>query len=348
MPYAGVSWNATGHSLVVLDDAGTTLVQAHFPPGQTEELLGLTASFTPDATVIESTNGILDGRMMARGLSVYRADPPVLSRRPLFGSVPATELAELARTKLDRLTRLVPDRGTQTGREDELEAGYTASSATLRELVGAGRLIEHGGSDRPLIALTFDDGPLPPYTEEVLDVLEHHRVLATFFCVGAAVAGHPDLVRRMVGSGHTVGNHTWSHPFLPELSQPELVEQLTRTAEAIDAATGAGPPALFRPPYGSRTSEVLGWLADLVPATVLWDVYPFDWTMPGASVIAEQVVTQATAGSIVLLHDGGGDRSQTVAALPDMIEGLRDKGYEFVTADVLVGSVAAPADGARA
>lgn len=347
MPYAGVAWDATGHNLVVLDDAGTALAQVHFPPGQTEELLGLTARFAPDAVVIESTNGILDGRMMARGLSVYRADPPVLSKRPAFGSVPAAELAELARTKLDRLTRLVRHRGTQTGREDELEAGYTASSVMLHELIGAGRLVEHGGRDRPLIALTFDDGPLPPYTEQVLDVLEHHRVPATFFCVGAAVAGHPDLVRRMVGSGHTVGNHTWSHPFLPELSQLELAEQLARTVEAIDAATGAGPPTLFRPPYGSRTPKVLGWLAELPLATVLWDVYPFDWTMPGASVIAEQVVTQAANGSIVLLHDGGGDRSQTVAALPRIIDGLRGQGYEFVTADVLVGNVRTLVDGAR-
>lgn len=135
-------------------------------------------------------------------------------------------------------------------------------------------------------------------------------------------------------AGHAVGNHTWSHPFLPELSQGQLASQIAHTNEAIADASGV-TPSLFRPPYGSRTPTVVGWLAELVPRVVLWDVEVSDWAMPGVDAIVHGVLEQVRPGSVVLLHDGGGDRSQTVAALPPIIEGLLSRGFHFVRLDEL-------------
>jgi peptidoglycan/xylan/chitin deacetylase (PgdA/CDA1 family) len=141
----------------------------------------------------------------------------------------------------------------------------------------------------------------------------------------------------MAEAGHGVGNHTWSHPFLPDLSPRELELQLERTDEVLEAAVGAGAPRLFRPPYGSRSRDVVSWLGrDGGPTVVLWDVDTGDWAMPGAPAIAATVLAQARPGSIVLMHDGGGDRSQTAEALPAVIEGLLDRGHRFVRVDELL------------
>ncbi|WP_428963786.1 polysaccharide deacetylase family protein [Micromonospora fluostatini] len=333
MLYSGVAWGADGYTVDVLDEAGRPArPTARFGRGRIDDLVRhLGATGDAQVTVVDSTNGILDGRLMAAGLTVYRADPPVLPPRPAFGSVPATELARAAQRDLAALTRLDPRRGTQTGREHDLETGIAASADALGALTAAGRVLSHGDRDRPEVALTFDDGPQPPYTGRVLDVLERYGVPATFFCVGLHAGGHPDELARMREQGHELGNHTWSHPFLPELTRAQLVAQVERTAEAVERA-GGSVPTLFRPPYGSRTPQVMRWLSELEPRVVLWDVEPFDWAMPGAETIARIVLDQTRPGSVILLHDGGGDRSQTVDALPAVIEGLLGRGYRFVPA----------------
>jgi peptidoglycan/xylan/chitin deacetylase (PgdA/CDA1 family) len=150
------------------------------------------------------------------------------------------------------------------------------------------------------------------------------------------VDGLADELARMREQGHAIGNHTWSHPFLPELSRPQLAEQIDRTADVIADASGGAAPRLFRPPYGSRTPEVMGWLAELDVTTVLWDVAPDDWALRSADDIARDVLADVRPGSVVLLHDGGGDRAPTAASLPPIIEGLLDRGYEFVRADDMV------------
>ncbi|UNO39199.1 polysaccharide deacetylase family protein [Streptomyces sp. MST-110588] len=340
MLYSGISWSATGYEIDVVDEDGRRAASAlRFAPGRTEDMIehlrdiGRTG---PLVTVVESTNGILDGRMMAAGLKVYRADPDLLPERPLFGSVAAGVLADLARRDLSALAELERNRGTQTGREADLESGIAASTAQVAALTGAGRCLDHGTRDRKEIALTFDDGPLPPYTGQVLDVLERYGVPATFFCVGMNAGAHAEDLVRMREQRHSMGNHTWSHPFLPELSRAQLHEQIDRTGDAIARAGGGAAPTLFRPPYGSRTPEVMGWLADRASTVVLWDVAPDDWAMPGAQTIARTVLEQARPGSVVLLHDGGGDRSQTVAALPPIIEGLLARGFRFVRVEDLM------------
>ncbi|MER6214333.1 polysaccharide deacetylase family protein [Streptomyces sp. NPDC001674] len=349
VPYAGIAWNSAGYEVAVLDGDGRPVRSpVAFAPRRTEDLIAYLSGFGPGlVTVVESTNGILDGRLMAAGLTVHRADPQLLPDRPLFGSVGAGVLAEAGRQARASLTRLVRTRGTQTGREGQLETWISSSEDALARLAGAGAALSHGSRACREVALTFDDGPLPPYTGQVLDVLERYGVPATFFCVGMNARGHPEELARMREQGHEVANHTWSHPFLPELTRPELHEQLQRTQEAVAEATGGPTPTLFRPPYGARTPEVLGWLADTGSRVVLWDVAPDDWTMPGAGTIARLILDAVRPGSVVLLHDGGGDRSQTVAALPTVIERLLADGYRFVTVGGLTPDPAGPSLPAR-
>ncbi len=166
---------------------------------------------------------------------------------------------------------------------------------------------------------------------------------ATFFCVGLQASAHPADIARLAAAGHGLGNHTWSHPFLPDLSCAQLAEQLDRTDEAVTRAAGGARPDLFRPPYGSRSPDVLRWLGERGTPIVLWDVDPSDWARPGAVLIAGRVLMQARPGTIILMHDGGGDRSQTVAALPLVIEGLLDRGFRFTRADHLLAAAAPPA-----
>jgi peptidoglycan-N-acetylglucosamine deacetylase len=346
--YAGIAWTAAGFEVAVLDSGGRPVRPlARFGAGQraglTRYLTGLAAA-TPLVAVLESTNGVLDGTLVPAGLPVYRADPWVLPARPLLGSVPAHDLAEAGRRDLAALCRLTPQGGTLTGRGAEHRAGVAGSRAEATALAAAGRLARHGrrlipgeagpASTVPEVALTFDDGPNPPYTGQILDILARYQVPATFFCVGLQASAHPADVARMAAAGHGLGNHTWSHPFLPDLSRAQLAEQLDRTDEAI-AAAGAGP-GLFRPPYGSRSPDVLRWLGERGTPIVLWDVDPSDWARPGAALIAGRVLLQTRPGTIILMHDGGGDRAQTVAALPLVIEGLLDRGFRFSRADALL------------
>ncbi|MER7165439.1 polysaccharide deacetylase family protein [Micromonospora sp. NPDC000207] len=252
--------------------------------------------------------------------------------------MPAGVLARVALRDLDRLPRLDLADGTLRGRGDDLNAGFAASADTVTELTAAGRCLTHGRRDRDEIALTFDDGPLPPYTGQILDILDSYQVKATFFCVGLLVDAYPEIVDEIRRRGHELGNHTWSHPFLPELSRAELGEQVQRTGEALAGATGTAPPTLFRPPYGGRSPQVLTGLAEMGMTTVLWDALGWDWALPGVDRIVESVSTGTGPGSVVLLHDGGGDRSQTVAALPEILDGLLARGLRFVTVDHLLAT----------
>ncbi|KXK63113.1 polysaccharide deacetylase [Micromonospora rosaria] len=340
MLYSGISWDKAGFEVEVVDAAGATVRPAtRFPARRAGEIAAHLRGFgQPVATVVDSTNGLLDGGLTAAGIEVYRADPPVLPARPPFGSVPAGELARAAHRDLTRLTRLDLADGTLGGRGDDLNAGAAASADTVATLTAAGRCLTHGPRDRPDVALTFDDGPLPPYTGQVLDILDRYGVRATFFCVGLLADAYPEIVAEIRRRGHHLGNHTWSHPFLPELSRAEVVEQVERTGEALAAATGEPPPTLFRPPYGGRSPQVLTGLAELGLTTVLWDALGWDWALPGQEHIARSVLDGTGPGGVILLHDGGGDRRQTVAALPAVLEGLLARDLRFVTVDEMLAT----------
>jgi peptidoglycan/xylan/chitin deacetylase (PgdA/CDA1 family) len=199
-------------------------------------------------------------------------------------------------------------------------------------------IISRGNPHLPEITLTFDDGPNPPYTSQILAILKRSGIRATFFCIGSQVATHPEIVRQEFAAGHTIGNHTWSHPSLPALSASQVRAQLTMTSDIVQHITGVRP-RFFRPPYEALSAQVLAQVNQLGLTTVLWSVDPRDWSLPGVNVIISRVLSQTGNGAIILMHDGGGNRSQTVAALPVIIATLHKRGFRFVTLQQLVADL---------
>ena len=178
------------------------------------------------------------------------------------------------------------------------------------------------------VLLTFDDGPDPKYTPQILAILKQYGAEATFFEVGQNVGKHPDLTRKVHEEGHSVQNHTWSHPDLRKLSSANLTSQVEKTDRAIRAQTGYTPRCL-RPPYGGVNTAVAKRLDSLDKVIRLWTVDSHDWERPGTSVIVKRVLTGVKDGSVVLMHDGGGNRSQTLDALPTILKTLQSEGYGF-------------------
>lgn len=186
-----------------------------------------------------------------------------------------------------------------------------------------GRYAIHRTTGTSGVALTFDDGPDPRWTPAILDLLWQHRVSATFCVVGANALAFPDLVRRIAGEGHTLCNHSWGHRIgLGTWPVDAIRADLTRTNEAIRRALPGAAVPYFRHPGGAWTARAVRVAAALGMTSIHWDVDPQDWRRPGAAAIARVVNAQARPGSIILLHDGGGDRSGTLAAcgvlLPDL------------------------------
>jgi len=194
--------------------------------------------------------------------------------------------------------------------------------------------VRSGPAGRRRVALTFDDGPTS-YTSRILDLLEGERVPATFFVVGRNVAGREDLLLRMLRNGDMIANHSYTHVDLSKASAAAL-RQIDDTQDAIEAATGF-TPCLLRPPYGRTSRKLLGALARRHLTGTLWSVNPRDFLRPGTAAISQRVLDGVRHGSIILAHDGGGDRSQTVAALPSIIATLKARGYTFVTVTELLG-----------
>jgi polysaccharide deacetylase family sporulation protein PdaB len=191
-------------------------------------------------------------------------------------------------------------------------------------------LTAHGNPDLPEIALTFDDGPALQYTEDILQVLRSHHVKATFFMLGRWVQQYPDLAREVVADGHAVGDHSWSHADLTQISASQAMQELTSTRDIIQQVTGV-KTTLFRPPYRAYNRQILDLASSLHLSTILWSIDPHDWEMPGVGPIISTALGNAQNGAIILMHDGGGDRSQTVTALSSVIEQLQAQGFSFVT-----------------
>lgn len=193
----------------------------------------------------------------------------------------------------------------------------------------------HSHRSPMVIALTFDDGPSPVYTPQILSILQRYKVHATFFCVGEWVHLYPGLVQETFRAGNVIGDHTWSHPDLTRLSPYVVRWQLSSASAAIQEAIGR-PPVLFRPPYGATDAAVVGVASQLGLLQILWTVDPRDWARPGVDAIVNNVLSHATNGSIILMHDGGGDRTETVLALPLIISALLQRGFMFVTVPQLL------------
>jgi peptidoglycan/xylan/chitin deacetylase (PgdA/CDA1 family) len=176
------------------------------------------------------------------------------------------------------------------------------------------------------VALTFDDGPHPDWTPRVLDQLKAAGVKATFCVVGVKVKSHPALVARIVREGHTLCNHSWQHDLkLGRKSAAVIRADLARTNQEIAKAAPGAPVHYYRQPGGMWTARVVSVARALKMKPLHWDVDPQDWAKPTAAQISSRVVKHARPGSIVLLHDGGGDRSRTLAACPGIIRTLNKK-----------------------
>jgi peptidoglycan-N-acetylglucosamine deacetylase len=194
---------------------------------------------------------------------------------------------------------------------------------------GSPGLVTNGARDRPIVALTFDDGP-SEYTPGFLDVLRRERVPGTFFEIGQEMAGRESTMRRILREGDEIGNHTMHHTEFPGYGD------IAPTTSLIASITHFRP-CLFRPPGGAVDSAVIAAAGADDLRTVTWDVDPADWSTPGAGAVYSRVVEATQPGSIVLMHDGGGNRSETLAALPSIIETLRGRGYRFETVTELLG-----------
>lgn len=185
------------------------------------------------------------------------------------------------------------------------------------------------------IALTFDDGPNDPYTMQLLEVLAKHGAQATFFLMGKYVAQRPEIAREVVKAGHTVGNHTFTHPLLIFKSAAEIKAQLQDCESALQNAVGEHSN-LFRPPFGGRRPAVLHIARDLGLDPVMWSVTGYDWDAPSAESIEKKITKRIRGGDVILLHDGGhlafgADRSRTVTATDRIVARYKAEGYEFVT-----------------
>ncbi len=197
-------------------------------------------------------------------------------------------------------------------------------------------LVYSGSGAARVIALTFDDGPWTD-TPQFLDVLEHEHVHATFFQIGRQISTYGQAVdRRMLADGDMIGDHTWSHATISG-GGPPAAAQISQAADAIRAATGGFQPCLLRAPGGAVSSALAGEARAMGYTTINWDIDPRDWARPGVGAIYANVIANAHPGAIVIQHDGGGDRSQTLAALPQEIATLRSRGYQFVTITELLG-----------
>jgi peptidoglycan/xylan/chitin deacetylase (PgdA/CDA1 family) len=183
---------------------------------------------------------------------------------------------------------------------------------------------------RKEIALTIDDGPSPIYTPQILRLLAEHHVTATFSMIGISVLAYPHLAREVADAGHVIVNHTWTHADLAWLAPVAVQEQMLRTTEEIHRVTGQ-QPGMFRAPYGAWSRTVFQRCSQLGMTPLDWSVDPRDWARPGVSFIVQNILRNTRTGSIILEHDGGGDRSQTVAALKIVLPRLLDEGYRFRT-----------------
>ncbi|MEV4831973.1 polysaccharide deacetylase family protein [Micromonospora sp. NPDC049257] len=223
----------------------------------------------------------------------------------------------------------------------------SATVGNRRQDVGAGGLqvVWHAPTTERLVALTFDDGPLPRWTPTVLDTLERHAVPATFFLVGARVRRHADLIRGRLAR-HEVGNHSWRHRDLARLAAAEVHDDLRRSHEAIAEAAGVAP-RLTRPPYGHLGGGVLHAAVRLDYRVVLWSLQMVEGEFPDDPAgHARRIVADVVPGTILLAHDAGPENRQVaVRGLDAMITGLRARGYTFVTVSQLLSRTSGPRAG---
>jgi len=189
------------------------------------------------------------------------------------------------------------------------------------------------------IALTFDDGPDAYYTPQILDILKQYNIKATFFIIGVRAQAHPEIVHRIFAEGHSIGNHSWDHPVLTKMQADKVKEEVDKTEQEIYKITGI-KTAMFRPPYGSLTSEQVNDISAMGYNIIDWSVDTRDWAKTPVPQILKFVSKEVYPGGIILQHCAGGkneDLSNTIKALPQIINLLEKQGYSFVPVQDILG-----------
>ncbi len=222
-----------------------------------------------------------------------------------------------------RVVALAPDQAERAA------ATAKAEQKAINSVLAYTPAVTSGGSSGNEVALTFDDGP-GPYTQQLVTELDRLHVHATFFVIGNQEQYFSAGTVAEVDSGDVIGDHTETHPMMASLSAHDQHEQLFEQMVQVEVL-GAKRPRLFRPPYGSFDATTFRELHHLHMLMILWSVDTADYTMPGTKTIVERALAGAKPGAIILMHDAGGDRSETIAALPAIVKGLRKRGLRPVT-----------------
>jgi len=280
-------------------------------------------TFTRNAAQASSLQPLYDGDVIVSTSGASRREPVVkvkVSVAPtttVQGVGPILKLSSPGKNGVDEVTR-------------GQVSGSVVSSRTITPPVNMVISASMPSSTDKMVALTFDDGPAAGQTDKVLEILKRENVPATFFMLGKAAKRYPALAAQVAAQGELIGNHTYDHVELTRLKFSDIQGEIARGADAIRSASGTAPVWL-RPPYGAVNQNVWAAARGAKEGLVLWDVDALDWTRPGVDRIVSNVTSHMGRASIVLMHDGGGDRSQTVAALPVIIGWLKANGYSFVT-----------------
>jgi len=201
--------------------------------------------------------------------------------------------------------------------------------------------IASGDSKEKKVALTFDDGPDDVFTPQILDILKAKNVKATFFVIGKRVKGYPEVMKRIADECHLAGNHTWSHPNIMKISLEDAKQEILKTEKLLEEyyKNSSDRIKIFRSPYGSIDPERVEFFSDLGYKIISWNVDSLDWKGLSADEVKTNVLENVTKGSIILQHSAGGegeDLSGSVEALPEIIDVLKEEGFEFVTIDEIL------------
>ena len=274
------------------------------------------------------------------------AERPLVSRRVLLaasGAVLVTSTAAAAAGDHGSPTRTLPGRvGAPSGpvgvrsavspsaRPAELTRHRTRPPRRAQPRLPYGEPMYTVDDGPKVVALTIDDGPSPVYTPQILAILRRYGVTASFSMIGRNAAAFPGVAREVAAAGHMIVNHTWNHCNLGYLPAAAVQDEISRATDAIHAATGERP-GMFRAPYGVWPPAVFRCCARAGLTPLAWSVDPRDWSRPGVRAIVRGIVSDTRTGSIILEHDGGGNRSQTVAALKIWLPRLLAAGYQFTT-----------------
>ncbi len=349
----GAGWTAARPATVTVDGRSMRV-----PAGSTVASL-------QDEGVYEAPAGDLiavDGSVLATGSGqpprVLRNGRPALLSQRVYGGDSLASLKGLDRRESIVVTDVpIPFGFRYTGKGSLSEVRTPGSPGMRRVTMGLASGAEvsskivslpvdaviermRPAAGTKVVALTFDDGPWPGQTDRILDVLRTKQVRATFFMLGVRAKSQPEIARRVADEGHLVGNHSVGHRSLARSKAKEARRQIERGRELLEKYTGVDTPWL-RPPYGEMDKGAWRVVRASKSRVVMWNVDSHDWEKRGVSKIVKVVVKNTKPGAIVLMHDGGGDRRQTVKALPIIIDKLRAKGYKFVTIDEMYAMRAA-------